>query len=452
MAKITASLSSKVDGRGKSEILLRFVAGRDHIYRLHSRISVQPSRFKDGSVVIPRIATEEQQSLRRVREQLDALCARLLDEYESAPRGEVSREWMQDAVERFHNPAGTSAKGFFEAFEAFEDAKRGEVSTARMNRYGVTVRALGRWEQVRRRKLSLARFSKEDVQAFEKFLLDEHTLVDDERYADIYGGMGPKELPGMRSRNTLLDYTGVIRAFFHWARSEKLTQADPFEDYTVAAAVYGTPYFISVDELERIRTCDLEKRPEIAAQRDIFVFQCLVGCRVGDLRRFRKGDIVDGVLEYIPHKTKDGKPRTVRVPLNSRAREIVERYAGFRGDRLLPFISPQKYNEDIKKVFKAAGVTRKVAVLDPLTREEVREPLDEIASSHLARRTFIGNLYRQVKDPNLIGSMSGHAESSRAFARYRDIDDSMKADIVRLLETGGQEKDGEVKDAEGDGK
>ena len=57
-------------------------------------------------------------------------------------------------------------------------------------------------------------------------------------------------------------------------------------------------------------------------------------------------------------------------------------------------------------------------------------PLYEVASTHTARKTFIGNLYRQVKDPNLIASMSGHSEGSRAFARYRKIDDEMKKELV----------------------
>lgn len=47
---------------------------------------------------------------------------------------------------------------------------------------------------------------------------------------------------------------------------------------------------------------------------------------------------------------------------------------------------------------------------------------------------FIGNLYKQVKDPNLVGSLSGHTEGSKAFARYRDIDEEMKTDLVKLLE------------------
>ena len=88
----------------------------------------------------------------------------------------------------------------------------------------------------------------------------------------------------------------------------------------------------------------------------------------------------------------------------------------------------------IKRIFKAAGLKRLVTVINPTTREEEKRVLYEIASSHLARRTFVGNLYKQVKDPNLVGSLSGHTEGSKAFARYRDIDEEMKTDLVKLLE------------------
>jgi len=60
--------------------------------------------------------------------------------------------------------------------------------------------------------------------------------------------------------------------------------------------------------------------------------------------------------------------------------------------------------------------------------------LNEVASSHLARRTFCGNLYKKVRDPNLVGALSGHADGSKAFARYRDIDEEMKTELVKMLE------------------
>jgi len=146
-----------------------------------------------------------------------------------------------------------------------------------------------------------------------------------------------------------------------------------------------------------------------------------------------KSNLIGGALEYIPRKTKEGRPLTVRVPLNAMATEILARYEVYDGDKLLPFISEQKYNLAIKRIFKAAGLKRLVTVINPTTREEEKRVLYEIASSHLARRTFVGNLYRQVKDPNLVGALSGHKEGSKAFARYRTIDDEMKKELVNLL-------------------
>ncbi len=75
-----------------------------------------------------------------------------------------------------------------------------------------------------------------------------------------------------------------------------------------------------------------------------------------------------------------------------------------------------------------------VTVLNLTTGAEEKRPINEIASSHLARRTFISNLYKKVKDPNLVSSLSGHKEGSKAFARYRDIDEDMKKELVNLLD------------------
>jgi hypothetical protein len=52
----------------------------------------------------------------------------------------------------------------------------------------------------------------------------------------------------------------------------------------------------------------------------------------------------------------------------------------------------------------------------------------------MARRCFVGGLYKKVKDPHLIGALSGHVEGSKAFARYRDIDEEMRRETVELLE------------------
>lgn len=75
-----------------------------------------------------------------------------------------------------------------------------------------------------------------------------------------------------------------------------------------------------------------------------------------------------------------------------------------------------------------------VTVLNRVTGEEEKRPIYEIASSHIARRTFVGNLYKKVKDPNLVGALSGHRDGSRAFARYREIDEDIKKELVKMIE------------------
>ena len=195
---------------------------------------------------------------------------------------------------------------------------------------------------------------------------------------------------------------------------------------------YGTPFYLTIEE--RNRLADAELPPRLSVQHDIFVFQCLIGCRISDLWCMTKDNIINGAIEYIPRKTKEGRPVTVRVPLNAKAKAIIERYIGNGDDRLFPFVAQQQYNEDIKEMLKLAGITRMVTILDPKTRMEVKRPIYEVATSHMARRTFIGNLYKQVKDPNLIGKLSGHTEGSKAFARYRDIDEDIAKELVSLLE------------------
>ena len=126
------------------------------------------------------------------------------------------------------------------------------------------------------------------------------------------------------------------------------------------------------------------------------------------------------------------------VPLNTIAREIVDRYADLPGDQLLPFESSERYNDNIKIIFEEAGVTYLVTKLDTVTRTEVKVPINEVASNHMARRTFIGNICKLVKDPNLVSALTGHVEGSRAFTRYRTIDIDMKKNLVKIVEGGNR--------------
>ena len=78
MATITRSLSSKVNGNGESEIMLRLSVSRDLRLRLKSGIFVDPSRFRDGKFIMPRADRKTLANLQTINDNLVSLESRLV--------------------------------------------------------------------------------------------------------------------------------------------------------------------------------------------------------------------------------------------------------------------------------------------------------------------------------------------------------------------------------------
>lgn len=443
MARITITLSSKQDKiTRKSPLLFRFVGGRDFIFRVKSGLYIAPNRWDSAKEepIIPRLDTPERKDLVILQKKLDELKNLIIEAFTLADKATVNKAWIEQIIDKFHHPEKyeRSSQTFFETFDEF--LEKHKLSEVRKKNYRVVRRALQRYElytqQIHgeRFHLTLDNVKVDTLQDLEQFLKSEHQLCQDERFKVIYEAVPESRTPQPRGQNTLNDIFTKLRTFFRWAVDAERTSNNPFKFFKIQECLYGTPYYPSRDEYIKLYHTNLSRHPQLAIQRDIFVFQCQIGCRIGDLLKMTKENVIGGAIEYIPRKTKEGRPITVRVPLNMIAKQILNRYTDHQGPGLLPFISEQKYNQAIKRMFLAAGLRRKITILCPLTREQEVKPLNEIASSHLARRTFVGNLYKQVKDPNLVGALSGHKEGSKAFARYRTIDEQMKTDLVKMLE------------------
>ena len=117
------------------------------------------------------------------------------------------------------------------------------------------------------------------------------------------------------------------------------------------------------------------------------------------------------------------------MPLSQKAKSILKKYEDWPDDSLLPFISDVKYNVYLKELFELVGLNRVITRLNPITMEKEQLPLYKVASSHLARRTFISILHSKVKD-SVIASMSGHVKGSKAFNRYFEVDDEARQDAI----------------------
>ena len=279
---------------------------------------------------------------------------------------------------------------------------------------------------------------------FMVFLQDEYTLFNIEgeplpKYKPIYSELlnnTRMRRPKMRGKNSISKMLKVFRSVWYWAIKHQYTDRNPFSVFEMPSQTYGTPYYITLEERNKIADFDLSKYPKLAIQRDIFIFQCLIGCRVGDLLKLTPSNVILNTIQYIAQKTVKEKPKTIIVPLNDRAKEILTRYWDGKRQKgkLLPFIKEQKYNVKIKEIFRKCGITRNVAIYNSTTGQEEIKPICDIASSHLARRTFVGNLYKKVGNMDLVASLSGHSSNSSAFYRYRDIDLETKKELVDKIE------------------
>lgn len=447
--KITLIIKKSVkryDTESKATIYARLRDGRQVDMVAPTRLAINPNLWdvKAEQVKSKIVCDDEMRSY--YNNEARKLKSYLEKAYQSRQTAEPQKEWLKETLEQYYNPQKynvettteeTAKPTLIALFDEFLEKHR--LSDVRKKNYRVIKRGLQRYElYIRTTKKGQKAFVLDIDQVTADTLRDIWSFLENEYrycaiYPEIYEAIPEARTPQPRGKNTLLDCFSRIRTFFYWCNSNKKTSNRPFDDFPLEECTYGTPYYITIEELHRIYATNLKRHPQLTVQRDIFVFQCLIGCRVGDLLKMTKSNFIGGAIEYIPRKTKEGRPLTVRVPLNAMATEILARYEACDGNKLLPFISEQKYNLAIKRIFKAAGLKRLVTVINPTTREEEKRVLYEIASSHLARRTFVGNLYRKVKDPNLVGALSGHKEGSKAFARYRTIDDEMKKELVNLL-------------------
>ena len=443
MATVKYYLSKKIQG-GASEVIIRFSYKRDCVFRLRTGILVPIASWNNekGQLKIPRLHTQEQIDLSLLKSKLDDLKNHLCTVCIEVKGSEDSAYW-QDIVKVFLNGGVMPEEKSFkdetvqEAFDTFIDTRA--TKKERIKQMRVVQRIVLRYTLYIKKDLQLADWNEKHLCALEKFLKIEHTFFDEngeclKKWKYLYKAVPEMRQPRVRGGNAIFSIMKRLRTFFNWCVTTGRLVVSPFKKYHLKECTYGTPYYLTLKEMDALYDYDFSSQPSLAKQRDIFILQSNLGMRIGDFYSLTTANIINGAIEYIPSKTLNESGKVARIPLTSRAKEIIERYREDGKLSLVPLISEQQYNKKIKIMLKMAGIDRVVTILNPTTRIEEQHPIWEVASSHMARRNFIGNLYANVKDPDLISSMTGHVDGSKAFARYRAIDDSIKKDALTAFE------------------
>lgn len=469
MATIKRSTSTKVDANGMMQLHLYVVNGRKGRFRIVPGILV-PDQYwnkKKLAIVTPQKADmNTRNKLNKLREEIEKTETRILqivDIYEDTNRefventlsllkdynGTVTREVVDLLRQKANDDTEFVKHDIFLLAQKYLEQKN--FSSFRFNAMKVIFRSMQRYEYYKRQikhvefQWDIDKVTKEMFEDYFAYLADEHNIYakHHKKFDNIEDIYNPYFMPKYvvrdfqeRGANRLVGMKKHVKAFWNWLLQKGYTDNNPLLRISIGTEVYGTPYYLTLEERNIIAQHNFSENKHLETQRDIFVFHCMIGCRIGDLMSFTYANIVDEMLVYTPHKTKDeSKSFVARVPLYGKALELLEKYKDKdpKG-RLFPFIAEQNYNYAIKDIVKECGITRTVSVRNPKTGEEEMKPIYEVASSHMARRTFVGNAYKLVKDPNIIGRMSGHVEGSRAFARYRNIDDETLKEVISALQ------------------
>ena len=422
MPTIKYTLSSR-SCAGKSEVLVRFYAGKEFSQRAKSHILVPREAWdkKAGDILIPRKVSLHTQELFLLQKQLvslrDTIFRSWWDIQEDAPEG-----WLQSVIDADAGHCKPQERMTVAELVRLCAASK-KIRPTTEEQYEVVARALERYGS-KNGYLYCDNFKPAHVEKFVDFFRKETVTR--------RNGKGTRIV--QRGHNTIVTKLKRLASACNFGVRKGYMPDTPFgkaEDgkYDIPTEIYGTPICLSIAERDAVQNMDFG-RDEYNLYRDIFIFQCHVGCRISDLYSFTKKNITDdGFLQYIQEKTITMDPITVRVPLDAAALDAISRYDCPDG-RLFPFALQDRYNEVLHIICRMAGLTRTVLVIDPVTEHTVQKELWEVCTSHIARKTFMQHIFRQTKDTYITSSFTGHSPNTKVFARYATVDDDIKLEII----------------------
>ncbi len=288
-----------------------------------------------------------------------------------------------------------------DVFDIFCDTKRGEYAATTLKSYGTTRMHLSDFN-LKRGSPSLANgVNAEWVDAFRKYL----------------------RLRGLTD-NSLRRSLKILKTCLKWADERgHVTDTSYIRAIKLGNEKETVSIALTKEQIDLLELVDLKHRPGLDRVRWWFLAQCSTGVRFADLHKVTTSNVKDGILPIQPKKTKDQILRLPVSPLLKRALEQI-------GQQPLD-ISAQHYNRMLKElglVMEFSDSTAHVRFIGGKRVEKI-VPMNELLSSHTARRTFITILLRAGHPQELVMKLSGHRDV-RSFMKYVKM---TKEDASRAL-------------------
>ena len=218
--------------------------------------------------------------------------------------------------------------------------------------------------------------------------------------------------------NTVQKMFGYFRAYLNMAVREEIISVNPL-DFIELRRV--PTQIIYLTELEFKKLWGFYERNEYQENYHRvlrhFLFMCLTGVRISDLKRLMPSSVQDGNLVFIPYKTRTKKEKELTIPLVSAAQRLIEDENSLSG-YLFEVYSEQKMNEYLKNIASLGGIPKKIR-------------------NHAGRHTFATLFLEKTSDVATLQRLLGHSNVSETMKYVhlssKKITDQM-ANFDRLLE------------------
>lgn len=228
--------------------------------------------------------------------------------------------------------------------------------------------------------------------------------------------------PRNHSTNHAAKVVSVLKQFMREAQRRGYHAKTDYQGFAIKKTK-TTKIALSFDELEQLYVLDLSGNTRLEKVRDLFLIGAYTGLRFSDFTRIRPEHIEQAGDKTILTITTQKTGETVSIPLLPIPAALLSKY-----DYRTPGISNQKMNDYLKELGQLAGMTGKMFVTNTAggkRNEQILEKWEKL-TTHVARRSFATNFYRDGVPAAVLMKITGHT-TERQFMQYIAIDGKMNA-------------------------
>lgn len=232
------------------------------------------------------------------------------------------------------------------------------------------------------------------------------------------------------SPNALRQVTSIIKSSItRLMESDNCTEVIPCSRYTKILTLSGCPTtktYMNLNDLKKfMRYRPKNKKEEACHAR--FAVMLMTGARYSDVLSFKRTNIVDGVLTYVPKKTKF-HGTVVTIPVSEQTAVFIDKI-----EETCSIYNETTFTNTLRDICRKCGLNEEVTYF--WGGKYVTRPKWQAMRSHLGRTSFVTNMLKLGQQMHEVSKMAGHTDIAMT-ARYNastDVELTKKAnDFINM--------------------